>query len=754
MQVNRYKGGVSMTIKKSTGRKNTFNYMIASYILVFLLPVLLIISFVQIYFINEMYQNAIKSSINDIVFTKNIMDNQIAQLFSIANSVFVDKEIMDSYHPRTQTSEVNALKTRLRILSLNAELPSETILYCVGDEYLFSTSSSISFKIFNFLNPIEDASSGEELQEILDNLTETKVLLPTEIIRTSNIIYAIPVKASGGKNKNKVILFIIQNSKFQELLQKMLSNNTGCAFVSDDNGMVLSYINNDKDYDVNHFKQILCHVQNTKNPIEINDNRLQQSVKYNGKRYIINSVKSEYGNLFYTVIMSRGIIVAQKSKQIILWLWIIVATLAMGVTFAFLFANVSYKPVKQIKKKIIDTEYIDPVGKNDFDYIRSSLEYLISKNTIMQNNIKDITDYLIFKLFKGEISNIDEINRLSKDFKLPLFTAGFKVCILAFDEYIDSDKAADYISELLPNEVSFVLRMTASKYIYSMIISFTSESQDSVIPFLKLLPEKISSLSIVAVGNIQNTIQRIPMSYREASVAFEYASVHRRSGIQFYDDIKYSCNNTNIIEKLSKHIDEHDENEVLEVLINIEKQLEEKHISIQNAQTLFIDLIILFICKCGDLNVKNSMFGYPNIFLIQEYSSVDNFIDMLRRLEIEYRMLFPKLRQKHYANLINNMKKYVNQHYANPEFSLEQMANEFNMTISSLSKFFKDITGTNINDYITELKIEKAKQLLGETNMPIYEIGMEVGYYNVNSFIRRFKQIVDKTPGEFRKENS
>jgi hypothetical protein len=118
-----------------------------------------------------------------------------------------------------------------------------------------------------------------------------------------------------------------------------------------------------------------------------------------------------------------------------LWLWIIIAALVTGMVFAFFFAKVSYKPVEQLKKKIADKCYMNPIEKNDFDYIRSSFEYLISKNSIMKNNIKDITDYLVFKLFKGEICNVDEINKLNTAFDLSLYSDGFQVCVLAFDEY-------------------------------------------------------------------------------------------------------------------------------------------------------------------------------------------------------------------------------------------------------------------------------------------------------------------------------
>lgn len=173
-------------------RRNTFKYMIFSYIFVFVLPLLLIISFVQIYFINELYKSAIISSENDIIVTKNVIDDQIAQLFNITDSIYVDYEIMDSYCPEIQTSEVNLLKNRLRVLSLNAELPCESIIYCENDDYLYSTSSSISFPVFNYLNPIKGIFSGENFQQILNEIVEVEIFLPVEITNKSNIIYTIP----------------------------------------------------------------------------------------------------------------------------------------------------------------------------------------------------------------------------------------------------------------------------------------------------------------------------------------------------------------------------------------------------------------------------------------------------------------------------------------------------------------------------------------------------------------------------------
>ncbi len=60
-------------------------------------------------------------------------------------------------------------------------------------------------------------------------------------------------------------------------------------------------------------------------------------------------------------------------------------------------------------------------------------------------------------------------------------------------------------------------------------------------------------------------------------------------------------------------------------------------------------------------------------------------------------------------------------------------------------------TGDTLTSYVADLRIRKACSLLESTTMPLQMVSESVGYYNLNSFIRRFKQITGLTPGEYRK---
>ena len=53
-------------------------------------------------------------------------------------------------------------------------------------------------------------------------------------------------------------------------------------------------------------------------------------------------------------------------------------------------------------------------------------------------------------------------------------------------------------------------------------------------------------------------------------------------------------------------------------------------------------------------------------------------------------------------------------------------------------------------DYVTDLRIRRAQQMLSETDLSISEIVDQIGYYSISSFIKRFRQYTGMTPGEFR----
>jgi AraC-like DNA-binding protein len=83
--------------------------------------------------------------------------------------------------------------------------------------------------------------------------------------------------------------------------------------------------------------------------------------------------------------------------------------------------------------------------------------------------------------------------------------------------------------------------------------------------------------------------------------------------------------------------------------------------------------------------------------------------------------------------------------------SLEACAHHFNTTPYTLSRLFKQVTGMNFIDYVTALRIEKAKELLSDSDMKVNEIAEQVGL-QPSYFIRLFKRFEQITPGQYREK--
>ena len=96
--------------------------------------------------------------------------------------------------------------------------------------------------------------------------------------------------------------------------------------------------------------------------------------------------------------------------------------------------------------------------------------------------------------------------------------------------------------------------------------------------------------------------------------------------------------------------------------------------------------------------------------------------------------------------------QYIGEHYTE-DISLETIAKHFMLSYSHLSRSFKEQTGQNYVEYITGLRIEKAKILLRKPDVLVKDVAKQVGYTNVNSFIRNFNKRVGISPGQYQRND-
>ncbi|MCM3671129.1 response regulator [Mesobacillus maritimus] len=93
---------------------------------------------------------------------------------------------------------------------------------------------------------------------------------------------------------------------------------------------------------------------------------------------------------------------------------------------------------------------------------------------------------------------------------------------------------------------------------------------------------------------------------------------------------------------------------------------------------------------------------------------------------------------------------YIDQHLKD-ELSLKEVASHVHLNPSYFSALFKEQVELNFSEYVTRRRIQRAKELVVSTNLPIGEIAEEVGYKTSKYFIKLFKEYEGITPSAYRK---
>lgn len=101
------------------------------------------------------------------------------------------------------------------------------------------------------------------------------------------------------------------------------------------------------------------------------------------------------------------------------------------------------------------------------------------------------------------------------------------------------------------------------------------------------------------------------------------------------------------------------------------------------------------------------------------------------------------------GELIDRVKDYISAHYAE-NLTLAVLSEIFYVCPAYLSRLFKKKTGINFVDHLTALRMEKAKELLANPALKVYNIAEMVGYENPRYFSRLFKEDTGCSPQEYR----
>jgi len=453
---------------------------------------------------------------------------------------------------------------------------------------------------------------------------------------------------------------------------------------------------------------------------------------------LVKSVYKQYGNEIKFVILS-GFYEFEYAKQAI-----------------------KYHVNDYILKPIVQSDLIQVLleFKKKFDQLEEERKNQEKKNKI-------ILDQHIQAILMGtyEQDNIDYV--------LPYYQKSRKMRYVL----IEMDKLEDCIFELYPwacsiigghSEMHIIKQFTQDKEAIGLILTdeLLQSNQCSLEEYINelfvVLIQRIGSIFSIYIGKEVKSLPVLHQSYQSCNKMKSLRFFSNSKQIYYYEKMDMELFNTqhgnlekNLFDALIKAIEYQRTDELrthAEAIFQYfrDERIEPNIIKI-NLHYLAFYLLDLITNLNGDmdLNLKELEFlkgNYATLSMEQNISNLCEFSMKCADKVIEQRRL-------NSMGVLAKIELYIHEHY-NENISLKSLGEQFYINNAYLGQIFKRHYKVSFNDYLNQLRIEKAVELLRRTDQKVYEIALAVGYKDPDYFISRFEKAMGETPLQYRKNIS
>ena len=256
---------------------------------------------------------------------------------------------------------------------------------------------------------------------------------------------------------------------------------------------------------------------------------------------------------------------------------------------------------------------------------------------------------------------------------------------------------------------------------------------------------------IMAVSNFHTDFTQGSMAYIEADVAFDNrlfsdSRIVRFSELEQKDYINPISDN--LLRRLVHAIHMKDKSAVERVAKEICDGLNDTRASLYAFKIVYHKIVTVLLNEWKDDKVGFEEFF--NMFTMSQCGNREDFYNLICRI---CDMIIDNADDiSEESDLVRRALVYMQENFHSADLNMNAVAEYLGVSSAKLSKEFKKQVDVRPLDYLTSLRMERAKLLLRETNDAVQDIGQAVGYEDVHIFIDRFKKYTGTTPKRYREE--
>lgn len=322
--------------------------------------------------------------------------------------------------------------------------------------------------------------------------------------------------------------------------------------------------------------------------------------------------------------------------------------------------------------------------------------------------------------------------------------------IINICEELINKSMSGYIFENRIGEYVCILKIKPSDpedNLYTLI----SDIKESMLKYLKI------SFTI-GVGFIVHGLVNLSKSYSKA-----YENVSQRlflgknniitvDSLETEEDFTYKFDIEKVqqLTNLLKSVDEIKLTKAIEeIFMQISKY---KYANVKYCINVCLQLLLTSSRVLMELQINNEEIDIDENEVWEELFKLETLEDMKNSVTRYFVKLCKHIsikRNKKCRNVIEQIKKIIDNKYKE-NIGINDIAQEVYLTTTYLCMVFKQETGETVNDYLTKVRIEKARELLKEPKNKLYDICYEIGYSEPGYFSKIFKKHTGLTPSEYR----
>ena len=449
-------------------------------------------------------------------------------------------------------------------------------------------------------------------------------------------------------------------------------------------------------------------------------------------------------------------IMENYSKELIGGFSILILT---SIAIAVYSSNRFYSPIKNLSNFIGDHNSPDIYSDttNELDFIKSRFTEL-KLNTTKLNQIEEETYHFrrlefFSQLLHDKNLSTEMLQTKLNDLSLNSFSKDLFITFYQIDYFMENNWTSREIMQIVSKVLTSAFKnqtnldaivVPIEEKLYLLISTIKDNNEIPILTnqtpndvFNKLTP--ISSRSIEA-------IELLRQIYLE-----EYETIHNKLFEEQHGNLYFKFDDEKLLHQAIELNDRELAESIIFNLLNTHLKSKKPTNSILLNEFKYILLnTITRILDSEGYDFEYFANKYQEPFKLINSNDTNNLYDGFSSIFYElFNTIFNTIELTTDTTTLNII-KYIDEH-ALTDLSLNQVAEQFNLSEQHISRLLKQNTNIRFKSYITNIKLEKAKELLVEPDCRVNEVAENIGYSNVNSFIRVFKKEIGVTPKEYSK---